>query len=60
MSSESSPSTTTSAPRAIVAGHGEFAAGLVSAVHGPDEVARTLDAFRVSVRWMKAEGDIAA
>ena len=34
--------------------------GLVSAVHGPDEVARTLDAFRVSVRWMKAEGDIAA
>ena len=34
--------------------------GLVSAVHGPDEVARTLDAFRTSVRWMKAEGDIAA
>ena len=25
----------------------------------PDEVARTLDAFRTSVRWMKAEGDIA-
>jgi glutamate-1-semialdehyde 2,1-aminomutase len=34
--------------------------GLVSAVHGPDDVARTLDAFRESVRWMKAEGDIAA
>jgi glutamate-1-semialdehyde 2,1-aminomutase len=34
--------------------------GLVSAVHGPDEVGRTLDAFRTSVRWMKAEGDIAA
>ena len=34
--------------------------GLVSAVHGPDEVGRTLDAFRTSVRWLKAEGDIAA
>ena len=33
--------------------------GLVSASHGPTEVARTLDAFRTSVRWMKAEGDIA-
>ena len=33
--------------------------GLVSAVHGAEDVARTLDAFRVSVRWMKAEGDIA-
>jgi len=33
--------------------------GLVSAVHGADEVGRTLDAFRTSVRWMKAEGDIA-
>jgi glutamate-1-semialdehyde 2,1-aminomutase len=33
--------------------------GLVSAVHGPEEVARTLDAFRTSVRWLKAEGDIA-
>ena len=33
--------------------------GLVSAVHGPDEVARTLEAFRTSVRWLKAEGDIA-
>ena len=34
--------------------------GLVSAVHGPQEVAQTLEAFRESVRWMKAEGDIAA
>jgi glutamate-1-semialdehyde 2,1-aminomutase len=34
--------------------------GLVSAVHGPEEVARTLEAFRTSVRWLKAEGDIAA
>jgi glutamate-1-semialdehyde 2,1-aminomutase len=34
--------------------------GLVSASHGAEEVARTLDAFRTSVRWMKAEGDIAA
>jgi glutamate-1-semialdehyde 2,1-aminomutase len=34
--------------------------GLVSAAHGPNEVARTLNAFRTSVRWMKAEGDIAA
>ncbi len=34
--------------------------GLVSASHGPEEVGRTLDAFRISVRWMKAEGDIAA
>ena len=33
--------------------------GLVSASHGASEVARTLDAFRTSVRWMKAEGDIA-
>ena len=32
--------------------------GLVSAMHGPEEVARTLEAFRTSVRWMKAEGDI--
>jgi len=32
--------------------------GLVSAVHGPEEVARTLEAFRKSVRAMKAEGDI--
>jgi glutamate-1-semialdehyde 2,1-aminomutase len=32
--------------------------GLVSAVHGPREVARTLEAFRTSVRWMKAEGDV--
>jgi glutamate-1-semialdehyde 2,1-aminomutase len=32
--------------------------GVVSAVHGPEEVARTLEAFRVAVRWMKAEGDI--
>ena len=32
--------------------------GLVSAAHGADDVARTLDAFRTSVRWLKAEGDI--
>jgi len=34
--------------------------GLVSAVHRPNEVDRTLEAFRTSMRWMKAEGDIAA
>ena len=33
--------------------------GLVSAVHGPEDVALTLEAFRTSVRWLKAEGDIA-
>ena len=32
--------------------------GVVSAMHGPDEVARTLEAFRTSVRWMKQDGDI--
>ena len=32
--------------------------GLVSAVHGPSEVAHTLQAFRTAVRWLKAEGDI--
>lgn len=32
--------------------------GLVSAVHGPEDIARTLEAFRRSVRAMKAEGDI--
>jgi len=32
--------------------------GLVSSVHGPEDVARTLEAFRTSVRWLKAEGDI--
>jgi len=32
--------------------------GLVSATHGPAEVARTLEAFRTAVRWMKAEGDV--
>jgi glutamate-1-semialdehyde 2,1-aminomutase len=32
--------------------------GLVSAAHGADDVARTLDAFRTSVRWLKVEGDI--
>jgi glutamate-1-semialdehyde 2,1-aminomutase len=32
--------------------------GLVSAAHGPNEVGRTLEAFRTSVRWMKTEGDI--
>jgi glutamate-1-semialdehyde 2,1-aminomutase len=31
--------------------------GLVSATHGPREVAQTLDAFRNAVRWLKAEGD---
>ncbi len=34
--------------------------GLVSATHGPREVALTLEAFRTAVRWLKAEGDIAA
>ena len=34
------------------------AGGLVSSVHGPEDVARTLEAFRTSVRWLKAEGDI--
>jgi glutamate-1-semialdehyde 2,1-aminomutase len=34
--------------------------GLVSAAHGPRDVARTLDAFRTSVRWMKDEGDVRA
>jgi glutamate-1-semialdehyde 2,1-aminomutase len=32
--------------------------GLVSATHTPEDVGRTLEAFRTSVRWMKAEGDI--
>jgi glutamate-1-semialdehyde 2,1-aminomutase len=32
--------------------------GLVSAVHGPAEVARTLEAFRKAVKAMKTEGDI--
>ena len=32
--------------------------GMVSAVHGPKEIGQTLDAFRISVRWMKSEGDI--
>jgi len=32
--------------------------GLVSATHGAQEVARTLDAFRTSARWLKVEGDI--
>src|SRR4051812_38340533 len=32
--------------------------GLVSAVHDPHDVAHTLEAFRTSVRWLKAEGDI--
>jgi len=32
--------------------------GLVSAVHGPREVAQTLAAFRTAVRWLKAEGDV--
>ena len=32
--------------------------GLVSAAHGPSEVAQTLQAFRTAVRWLKAEGDV--
>jgi glutamate-1-semialdehyde 2,1-aminomutase len=32
--------------------------GVVSATHGPGEVARTLEAFRTAVRWMRAEGDV--
>lgn len=32
--------------------------GTVSAVHGPEDVAITLEAFRRSVRAMKAEGDV--
>ncbi len=32
--------------------------GLVSAMHGPREVAHTLEAFRTAVRWLKAEGDV--
>ena len=32
--------------------------GMVSAVHGAKEIARTLDALRTSVRWMKVEGDV--
>jgi len=32
--------------------------GVVSAMHGPDEVAKTLEAFRTSVRWMKQDGDV--
>jgi glutamate-1-semialdehyde 2,1-aminomutase len=32
--------------------------GLVSAVHGAEDVDRTLEAFRTAVRWLKAEGDI--
>ena len=34
--------------------------GVVSATHGPREVALTLEAFRTAVRWLKAEGDIGA
>jgi glutamate-1-semialdehyde 2,1-aminomutase len=32
--------------------------GVVSATHGPGEVAQTLDAFRTAVRSLKSEGDI--
>ncbi|MEQ1613282.1 MAG: aminotransferase class III-fold pyridoxal phosphate-dependent enzyme [Hyphomicrobiaceae bacterium] len=32
--------------------------GVVSAMHGAPEVAKTLEAFRTSVRWMKQDGDI--
>jgi glutamate-1-semialdehyde 2,1-aminomutase len=34
--------------------------GVVSATHGPREVESTLEAFRTTVRWLRAEGDIAA
>ena len=37
--------------------HGR-AGRLVSAVHGPSDVDRTLTAFRTAVRWLKAEGDV--
>jgi glutamate-1-semialdehyde 2,1-aminomutase len=32
--------------------------GLVSATHGPREVAQTLEAFSTAVRWLKSEGDV--
>jgi glutamate-1-semialdehyde 2,1-aminomutase len=32
--------------------------GVVSATHGPREVALTLEAFSTAVRWLKAEGDL--
>jgi hypothetical protein len=32
--------------------------GIVSATHGPREVALTLRAFRSAVQWLQAEGDI--
>jgi glutamate-1-semialdehyde 2,1-aminomutase len=32
--------------------------GLVSAMHGAREVAKTLAAFRIALRWLKAERDI--
>ena len=32
--------------------------GVVSATHGPREVALTLEAFRTAVQWLRAEGDI--
>jgi glutamate-1-semialdehyde 2,1-aminomutase len=32
--------------------------GLVSATHGAREAAQTLEAFRTSVRWLRAEGDV--
>ena len=32
--------------------------GLVSATHGPQEIALTLEAFRTAVRWLKQDGDI--
>jgi glutamate-1-semialdehyde 2,1-aminomutase len=34
--------------------------GVVSATHGPREVALTLEAFSTAVRWLKAEGDVDA
>jgi glutamate-1-semialdehyde 2,1-aminomutase len=32
--------------------------GVVSAAHGSEEVARTLEGFRTAVRWMKQDGDV--
>lgn len=32
--------------------------GMVSAMHGGEEVSQTLDAFRTAVRWLKQDGDI--
>ena len=32
--------------------------GLTSAAHTAEDVAQTLEAFRTSVKWMKADGDV--